>query len=127
MATSLRRALALWRGAALADVMYEPFAQAEVARLEELRLSCVEAKVEADLDLGRHADLVGELEALIDRHGDRERLRGLLMVALYRSGRQAEALEVYRETRRHLVDELGLEQVTTCDRSRPRSSITTRD
>jgi len=107
--------------------MYEPFAQAEVARLEELRLSCVEAKVEADLDLGRHADLVGELEALIDRHGDRERLRGLLMVALYRSGRQAEALEVYRETRRHLVDELGLEQVTTCDRSRPRSSITTRD
>jgi DNA-binding SARP family transcriptional activator len=108
-ATSLRRALALWRGPALADVMYEPFAQAEVARLEELRLSCIEAKVEADLALGRHADLVGELEALIDRHGDRERLRGQLMVALYRSGRQAAALEVYRETRRHLVDELGLE------------------
>src|SRR5215211_187816 len=108
-ATSLRRALALWRGPALADVMYEPFAQAEAARLEELRLSCIEAKVEADLALGRHADLVGELEALIDRNGDRERLRGQLMVALYRSGRQGAALEVYRETRRHLVDELGLE------------------
>jgi len=108
-ATSLRHALALWRGPALADVMYEPFAQAEAARLEELRLCCVEARVEADLALGRHADLVGELEALIDRHGARERLRGQLMVALYRSGRQAEALGVYRETRRDLVDELGLE------------------
>lgn len=108
-ATLLRRALALWRGPALADVMYEPFAQAEAARLEELRLSCIEAKVDADLALGRHADLVGELEALIDGHGDRERPRGQLMVALYRSGRQAEALELYRRTRRHLVDELGLE------------------
>jgi DNA-binding SARP family transcriptional activator len=108
-ATLLRRALALWRGPALADVMYEPFAQAEAARLEELRLCCLEARVDADLARGRHADLVGELEALIDRHGDRERLRGQLMVALYRSGRQAEALEVYRRTRRHLVDELGLE------------------
>ena len=108
-ATLLRHALALWRGPALADVMYEPFAQAEAARLEELRLSCVEARVEADLALGRHADLVGELEALIGRHGARERLRGQLMVALYRSGRQAEALEVYRATRRDLVDRLGVE------------------
>jgi DNA-binding SARP family transcriptional activator len=108
-ATLLRHALALWRGPALADVMYEPFAQAEAARLEELRLCCIEAKLEADLALGRHADLIGELEALIDRHGDRERLRGQLMVALYRSGRQAEALEVYRETRTRLVNELGLE------------------
>ena len=108
-ATLLRHALALWRGPALADVMYEPFAQAEAARLEELRLSCVEARVEADLALGRHADLVGELEALIGRHGARERLRGQLMVALYRSGRQAEALEVYRATRRDLVDQLGVE------------------
>ena len=108
-ATLLRHALALWRGPALADVMYEPFAQAGAARMEELRLTCIEAKVEADLDLGRHADLVGELEALIDQHDARERLRGQLMVALYRSGRQAEALEVYRETRRHLMDELGLE------------------
>ena len=108
-ATLLRHALALWRGPALADVMYEPFAQAEAARLEELRLCCIEAKVEADLALGRHADLIGELEALIDQHGDREHLRGQLMVALYRSARQAEALEVYRETRRRLADELGLE------------------
>jgi DNA-binding SARP family transcriptional activator len=108
-ATLLRHALALWRGPALADVMYEPFAQAEAARVEELRLCSIEAKVEADLALGRHADLVGELEALIDQHGDRERLRGHLMIALYRSARQAEALAVYRETRRHLADELGLE------------------
>jgi DNA-binding SARP family transcriptional activator len=108
-ATSSRHALALWRGPALADVMYEPFAQAEAARLEELRLCCVEARVDADLALGRHADLVGELEVLIDQHGARERLRGQLMVALYRSGRQAEALDVYRQTRRHLLDELGLE------------------
>jgi DNA-binding SARP family transcriptional activator len=108
-ATLLRHALALWRGPALADVMYEPFAQAEAALLEEQRLCCVEARVEADLALGRHADLVGELEALIDQHGTRERPRRQLMVALYRSGRQAEALEVYRQTRRDLLDELGLE------------------
>jgi DNA-binding SARP family transcriptional activator len=108
-ATLLRHALALWRGPALADVMYEPFAQAEAARLEELRLFCMEARVEADLSLGRHADLIGELETLIGQHGARERLRGQLMVALYRSGRQAQALEVFRETRAHLVDELGLE------------------
>jgi DNA-binding SARP family transcriptional activator len=108
-ATLLRHALALWRGPALADVMYEPFARAEAARLEELRLCCIEAKVEADLALGRHTNLIGELEALSDQYADREHLRGQLMVALYRSGRQAEALEVYRETRRHLVDELGLE------------------
>ena len=86
--TSFRHALALWRGPALADVMYEPFAQAEAARLEELRLCCVEGRVEADLALGRHAELVGELEALIDRHCTRERPRGQLMVALYRSGRR---------------------------------------
>jgi DNA-binding SARP family transcriptional activator/tetratricopeptide (TPR) repeat protein len=108
-ATSLRHALALWRGKAVAKVMSEPFAQAEAARLEELRLCCIEAQVEADLALGRHADLVADLEALIDQHGAREPLRGQLMVALYRSGRQAEALEVFRQTRRHLVDEFGLE------------------
>ncbi|HEY4281125.1 MAG TPA: BTAD domain-containing putative transcriptional regulator [Conexibacter sp.] len=108
-AASLRHALALWRGPALADVMYAPFAQAEAARLEEERLCCVEARVEADLALGRHADLVGELEALNDHHGARERTCGQLMVALYRSGRQSEALEVYRQARRRLVDELGIE------------------
>jgi DNA-binding SARP family transcriptional activator len=122
-ATSSRHALALWRGPALADVMYEPFAQAEAARLEELRLCCVEARIDADLALGRHADLVGELEALIDQHGARERLRGQLMVALYRSGRQAEALNVYRQTRRRLLDELGLEPGPDLRRSRPRSSL----
>ena len=115
-ATLLRHALALWRGPALADVMYEPFAQAEAARLEELRLRCLEAQVDADLALGRHADVVGELELLIDQHGDRERLRGQLMLALYRSGRQEEALEVYRQTRRRLVDELGL-------RARPGAAV----
>ncbi len=105
----LRDALALWRGDALADFAYEPFAQAEIARLEELRLSALEERVEADLSLGRHFDLVGEVEALIARHPLRERLRGQLMLALYHSGRQAEALAAYRETRRTLVDELGIE------------------
>ena len=89
--------------------MYEPFAQAEAARLEELRLSCLEDRLEADLALGHHAGVVGELEALVDRQRSRERLRGQLMLALYRSGRQAEALEIYRETRRTLVDELGIQ------------------
>ena len=108
-AALLRTALALWRGPALVDVIYEPFAQAEAGQLEELRLTCLEERIEADLALGRHADLVGELEALTDRHPYRERLSGRLMLALYRSGRQAEALEVYRRSRDQLVDELGIE------------------
>jgi DNA-binding SARP family transcriptional activator len=108
-AALLRRALALWRGPALADVMYEPFAQAEAGRLEELRLSCLEERIEADLALGRHADLVGELEVLTGRHPYREHLIGRLMLALYRSGRQAEALEVHRLSRSRLVDELDIE------------------
>jgi tetratricopeptide (TPR) repeat protein len=105
----LRTALALWRGLALAEVMYEPFAQAEAGRLQELRLSCLEERIEADLALGRHADLDGELEALADRHPYRERLSSRLMLALYRSERQAEALEVYRRSRDRLVEELGIE------------------
>jgi DNA-binding SARP family transcriptional activator len=105
----LREALGLWRGPPLADLAYEPFAQAEIGRLEELRLTALEERVEADLELGRHAQLVAELEALIDRHPLRERLRGQLMLALYRSGRQAEALEAYREARRYLVAEIGIE------------------
>jgi DNA-binding SARP family transcriptional activator/tetratricopeptide (TPR) repeat protein len=108
-AALLRTALALWRGPALADVTNEPFAQAEAGQLEELRLSCLEERIEADLALGRHADLVGELEVLTDRHPYRERLSGRLMVALYRSGRQAEALDVYRRTRDRLIDDLGIE------------------
>ncbi len=87
---------------------YDPFAQAEIARLEELRLDALEERIEADLALGKAADLVGELEALIRDNPLRERLRGQLMLALYRSGRQADALEVYRQTREILDEELGL-------------------
>jgi DNA-binding SARP family transcriptional activator len=108
-AVTLREALALWRGPALADFAYEPFAQAPIMRLEELRLTALEDRLEADLVLGRHAELVAELEALVAEHPLRERLRGQLMLALYRSARQAEALEAYQETRRALVDELGIE------------------
>jgi DNA-binding SARP family transcriptional activator len=108
-AEKLREALALWRGPPLADFAYEQFAQTEIARLEELRLAAVEARIAADLELGRHAELVGELEALVSEHPLRERLRGQLMLALYRCGRQAEALEAYRRGRRLLADELGLE------------------
>ena len=98
----------MWRGPALADFTYDPFAQAEIARLEELRLDAVEERIEADLALGKATDLVGELEALIRDNPLRERLRGQLMLALYRSGRQADALEVYRQTRKTLDEELGL-------------------
>jgi YVTN family beta-propeller protein len=105
----LHEALALWRGPALAEFAFEPFAQAEIGRLEDLRLAAVEERIQADLALGRHADLIGELEALIAENPHRERLRGQLMLALYRSGRQAEALEAYRDARRALVDELGIE------------------
>jgi DNA-binding SARP family transcriptional activator len=104
----LRDALALWRGPALADFAFEAFAQAEIGRLEDLRLSAVEERVEADLALERHADLIGELEALIAANPHRERLRCQLMLALYRSGRQAEALDAYRQAR-DALDELGIE------------------
>ncbi len=107
--TKLREALSLWRGPPLADFTFEPFAQADIARLEELRLTVLEGRVEADLEAGRHAELVGELEALVEEHPLRERLRGQLMLALYRSGRQAEALETYQDARRALVDELGID------------------
>jgi DNA-binding SARP family transcriptional activator/ABC-type transport system substrate-binding protein len=105
----LRETLALWRGQAFADLAYESFARTEVDRLEELRVTAVEERVEADLALGRHQTLVAELEALTATHPLRERLSGQLMLALYRSGRQAEALRVYSDARRRLVDELGLE------------------
>jgi predicted ATPase/DNA-binding SARP family transcriptional activator len=108
-AATLRAALELWRGPALADVAWEPFAQAEVARLEELRLTALEDRIEADLALGRHGQLVAELEGLVADHPLRERLRGQLMLALYRSGREADALAVYQRARRTLVDELGIE------------------
>jgi DNA-binding SARP family transcriptional activator/tetratricopeptide (TPR) repeat protein len=105
----LREALLLWHGAPLADFAYEPFAQAEAARLEELRVAALEDRVEADLRCGRAADLVGELQALAARHPLRERPRAQLMLALYRCGRQAEALDVFRDTRTTLVEELGIE------------------
>jgi YVTN family beta-propeller protein len=105
----LGAALALWRGEALADLAYEPFAHAEVARLEDARLDAVEDRVEADLALGRHRAMVGELEALVAAHPNRERLLGELMLALYRSGRQTDALEAYRSGRQALQEELGLE------------------
>jgi DNA-binding SARP family transcriptional activator len=108
-ARKLRDALALWRGSPLADLAYEPFAQPEIARLEELRMAVLEQRIDADLAVGRHAELVGELEALIVRNPLRERLRFQLMLALYRSTRQAEALNAYRAARSELSEELGLE------------------
>src|SRR5215212_2285795 len=100
-----------WRcgGPALANFAYEQFAQGEIARLEELRLAALEQCVEADLALGRHGQVVGELEALVRAHPLRERVRGQLMLALYRCGRQAAALEIYRDGRRRMVEEQGLE------------------
>jgi DNA-binding SARP family transcriptional activator len=108
-ARSLREALALWRGAPLADFTYERFAQLEIARLEELRLKAIEERIDADLACGRHAALAPELSTLVAEHPLRQRLRAQLMLALYRSGRQAEALAVYREGRRMMQEELGLE------------------
>jgi Bacterial transcriptional activator domain len=108
-AARLREALSLWRGPALADVGYEHCFQTEIARLEELHLAAVEARIDADLATGRHADLIGELEALVAEHPLRERVRCQLMLALYRSGRQAEALRAYRVARSELSEGLGLE------------------
>jgi DNA-binding SARP family transcriptional activator len=108
-AEKLRAALALWRGPALADLAYEPFAAVETARLEELRLAATQDLIDAELELGRHVDLVPELETLIQEHPFDERLRGQLMLALYRGGRQAEALEAYQAARWVLDEELGLE------------------
>jgi DNA-binding SARP family transcriptional activator len=108
-ARRLREALGLWRGAPLADLANEPFAQIEILRLEELRLSALELRLGADLALGRFTELVGEVQKLVSEHPLRERLRAVLMHALYGSGRQAEALGLYRETRRLLVGELGIE------------------
>jgi DNA-binding SARP family transcriptional activator len=102
-------ALAFWRGEPLAELAYEPFAQVEIARLIELRLGLQEERAEAELAVGRHSELVRDLDALVREHPLRERLRGQLMLALSRSGRQAEALEVYRAGRKTLIDTLGIE------------------
>src|SRR5215208_7987234 len=108
-AKTLREALAIWRGPPLAEFAFDSFAVVEIARLNELRLSALEERIDADLAAGRSAELVAELEALVAAHALRERLRGQLMLALYRCGRQAEALQVYQDTRRQLVGELGIE------------------
>jgi DNA-binding SARP family transcriptional activator len=108
-ARTLNQALSLWQGPALADFRYEPFAQAEIARLEELHLACLEERIEADLALGSASVVIAELRQLVSEHPVRERIRGQLMLALYRDGRQTEALEVYREFRSVLQEELGLD------------------
>src|SRR5919109_857352 len=108
-ARKLREAHALWRGPPLADLAYEAFAQGEIARLEELRLTAEEERFDAELALGRHAEAIGELESLAGKHPVRERLRAQLMLALYRWGRQAEALEVSRDARGPLPHDLGTE------------------
>ena len=105
----LREALSLWRGPPLADFTFESFAQVQIGRLEELRLAALEDRIDADLACGQHAELVGELEALVAAQPLRERLRRQLVLALYRAGRQADALEAYRAARARLMDELGLE------------------
>jgi YVTN family beta-propeller protein len=108
-AATLRSALALWRGAALADLLYEPFAATESERLEQRRVMALEDRIDSDLALGRSIELVPELEALVREHPLRERLLGQLMLALYRSGRQAEALAAFQAAKQRLSEELGLE------------------
>jgi YVTN family beta-propeller protein len=108
-AEKLRAALACWRGPALAEFAYESFAQSEIARLEEAKLAALEARIDADLALGHHPTVIGELEALVARHPNREHLVGQLMLALYRCGRQRDALNAYRSARRVMLEELGLE------------------
>ena len=108
-AAELREALELWRGPPLAELASAPFAPAEIARLEEQHLAALEVRVDADLAAGRHAELVGELQQLTSEHPWRERLHAQLMLALYRSGRQADALEAYQHAREVLVEQLGIE------------------
>ena len=108
-AETLRQALDLWRGPVLADLADYAFIRPEAARLEELRLAALEARIDADLALGRHDALTAELEQLAAEHPLRERLHGQLMLALYRCGRQADALAAYRRVRDLLADELGID------------------
>jgi DNA-binding SARP family transcriptional activator len=106
---TLREGLAMWRGPPFADLAYEPFAAAVVARLDDLRLLTLEQLFDAELEAGRHAEVCGEIELEIAAHPHRERLRSQLMLALYRCGRQADALDAYRDARRTLTEELGIE------------------
>jgi DNA-binding SARP family transcriptional activator len=105
----LRQALGVWRGDPLSDLTYESFAQAAIERLQEIRRAALEQQIDADLALGRHNELVAELEQLVHEHPVREQLHAQLMLALYRSGRQAEALAAYREARTRLMDGFGIE------------------
>ena len=123
----LRDALALWRGDALADFTFRAFAQAEIARLGELRLTALELRIDADLAAGRADVLIPELHGLVEQHPLRERLHGQLMLALYRCGRQAEALEVFQRLRGALVDELGIEPSTRAARDPGRDPAPRRD
>jgi DNA-binding SARP family transcriptional activator/HEPN domain-containing protein len=113
---TLRAALALWRGEALSDFTYEPFTQADITRLTELRFAALEDRIGADLSLGEHHAVVGELAQLVGEHPFRERLAGQFMVALYRDGRQADALRAYRRLRDTLVEQLGIEPNPTVSR-----------
>ena len=106
---TLTRALGEWRGAPLVDVAYAPFAQAAIVRLEELRASALELRIEAELSLGRHRRLIGDLQGLVGEHPLRERLWAQLMTALYRDGRQADALAAYRAARDRLIEDIGIE------------------
>jgi DNA-binding SARP family transcriptional activator len=108
-AVVLREALGLWRGSPLAELAGEPFAAAQIARLEEQRLAALEARIEADLACGQHTEVIGELRRLVAEHPTRERLAAQLMLALYRGGRQTDALEAYHGTRRALVADVGVE------------------
>jgi DNA-binding SARP family transcriptional activator len=104
-----RGALELWRGAPLADVAEEPFARAEIRRLDELHLCAIELTIDAELAAGRHGEVIGRLEALLAEHPLNERFHGQRMLALYRAGRQSEALEAYRQARETLSEEIGIE------------------
>jgi predicted ATPase/class 3 adenylate cyclase len=106
---ALESALALWRGSPLDDLAYEPFAQTEIARLEDLRVAAIVQSIEAKLALGRHGEVIGQLEQLVEEHPYREALRAQLMLALYRADRQADALQAYQNARRQLVEDLGIE------------------
>jgi DNA-binding SARP family transcriptional activator len=106
--TALTEALSLWRGPPLAEVAYEDFAQDEIRRLHELRRAALETKIDADLALGRHRELIGELGRLSAEHPTCERIAAQLMLALYRSDRQTDALQVYDRTRMQLSAQLGL-------------------
>jgi predicted ATPase/DNA-binding SARP family transcriptional activator len=108
-AAALEEALSLWRGRPLDDLAYEPFAQGEIARLDQLRVAALEQLIEAKLALGRHGEVVAQLETLVREHPYRERLWGQLMLALYRCERPADALQAYQDARRTLVEELGIE------------------